>query len=349
MGKEKIVFLCIIVLINNIIGVRSQILDKSIAVVFLYKTENISLKTINLQYDLLQKQTKSLTGITETSITKKEVLEAAINDILITQEANNAGVIVTAKQIDDIIQFQKESYRTPISDEDFQTLMTKQTGLLWTDYREQIRKRILQEQYIATKYQNRLQEIREPTNAEIRKMYDEYATMFVNPSMLRSDHLFWDFRSLDAAQRKVLKKEAQDMEKIINRDVVTFDKKLKESLENPNIEGGDLGYIIRDEQTKDILGDSFLDTVFALEDNEISGLVTSKSGYHIVKITDKRPAKLLGLDDPILPGEKVTVKQRIITTLQTQYRQEKFSELIQEEVKELRKKASIRILDDDFK
>ncbi len=347
-GSVKYIFLCVL-LISNAIGLWSQILDKSIAVVSLYKTENVSLKTVDMQYDLLQRQAENLTGIAETSITKKEVLEAAINDILITQEANKSGVVVTAKQIDDIIQFQKEAYGTPISDEDFQSLMVKQTGLQWPDYREQIRKRILQEQYIATKYQKDLQVVREPTEAEIQKLYDEYATRFINPSMLRSEHLFWDFRGLNAAERKTLKQEAQKMAQTIDNDVAVFDKELKKSLENPAIEGGDLGYIIRDEQTKEILGASFLDIVFALKDNQVSDLVTSNSGYHIVKITDKRPAKLLGLEDPILPGEKVTVKQRIITTLQTQYRQEKFADLIQKEVEELRKRASVRILDDQFK
>ncbi len=327
----------------------SQILDKSVAVVTYIKTESITKNKIDKQYNLLAKQTASLDGDFSASLTKKDVLEATIDDILISQAANAQGLNVGSQQIDEIIKLQKEAYGTPISDEDFKTLMEKQTGLSWAEYRTQIRKRLIQEQYITVKYENELREVRTPSNADITKTYEEYATLFLNPAMVRIEHLFWDARDVSSQDRRKMKDEAERSAKTIKKSSDKFDSELKKSLENVKIEGGDLGYIIRDDQTKRILGVSFLDLIFSLKEGEVSSAIESNSGYHIVKVTDKRSAKLLSLDDPILPGERVTVRERIISTLQDQYRQQKFTELIKVEVEELRKKAKIRILDPKFK
>ncbi len=58
-------------------------------------------------------------------------------------------------------------------------------------------------------------------------------------------------------------------------------------------DGGDLGYFTRDRMVKE-----FGDVAFSLKPGEISGVVKSQFGYHIIKVEDKR-------DRPVPPLDQV--------------------------------------------
>lgn len=60
----------------------------------------------------------------------------------------------------------------------------------------------------------------------------------------------------------------------------SLDKKTKDN-------GGDLGYV----QWSQFGSESLKETAFKLKPGEVSGIVQSQFGYHIIKVTDKKPAK----------------------------------------------------------
>ena len=66
--------------------------------------------------------------------------------------------------------------------------------------------------------------------------------------------------------------------------------------------GGDLGWVSRGQMVK-----NFEDAVFALKPNEISNVVTTEYGFHIIQVLEKQPAHLQTLDE---------VKPAIIATLE---------------------------------
>lgn len=321
----------------------AQVLDRTIAVVTLYKSENLSRTEFEKKLDLWVKQTKQEV----TDEIKETVLTATINDILISQAAGKAGIIASNQQINEMINQQKQALGTPISDDDLKDFIQTQSGMSWTEYRDQVRNRIVQEQYIYKKYGDQLKDIKDPTKQEILNMYDLYATEFTNPAMVRVDHLFWDTRD-DTKGSGVQKKNAEKTFKQIGKSVSKFDDFMERSLDDSSFEGGDMGYIIRDDSTFRILGESFLKSVFSMKKNEVGGVFQTNLGFHIVKITDKRGAKLLQLDDPIFPGENNTVRDRVFALLINKKQQEKFLSLVKNEVKDLRKKAKIRILSKNY-
>lgn len=320
---------------------RAQVLDKTVATVKLTKTENISQQQLDQQYSLLEKQT----GKTLTQDEKKEVLESIINDALVLQAAESGAspVSITEQQVDQAIAMQRQSLGTPISDADFRQWVKSQLGIEWNDFRKKIKNVLTQQQYIALKYSKELQDVQKPTEKNIQDFYDQYATNFTNPAMVRISHLFWDTRNAATQEaRNAIQKKAFDTAAAINQKTALFDEYYKKSVDDASYIGEDLGYIIRDPQSEKILGTEFLDKVFSMSANQVSGAIVSKSGYHVVKVTDKRTPKLLQLADPILPGQKVTVKERINDILLNNNQQQKLLELIQTEVAELRKKATIK-------
>lgn len=335
---KKIFTLC---LLSISIFSYAQVLDKTIATVTLFKTENISKTKLNKQLDIWERQTQQ--PITDD--VKESVLTATINDILISQAADNAGIVATNQQINEVINQQKEALGAPISDKDFRELIKSQSGLEWEEYRDQVRTNIMQRQYIYKKYTNELENFSQPTERQIQETYDQYATQFTNPAMMRVTHLFWETENKNDATAK---RAAEKIAGQINGSKEKFEDFLAKSLDDPSFDGGDLGYVTRDESTYRILGANFLDTIFSKQKDEVTGVVKSNLGYHIVLITDKRKAKLLDLDDPIFPGEKTTVRDRVANILEQQNQQDHFFELVKKEVANLRKKAKINILSKDY-
>ena len=90
--------------------------------------------------------------------------------------------------------------------------------------------------------------------------------------------------------------------------------------------GGDLGYFQQGQMVK-----PFSDAAFALEEGAVSDIVTTKFGYHLIKVTDKRAAGLSPYAD---------VKEEI----QGHLKNRRSGEAVEARVKTLREKADIEIV-----
>jgi peptidyl-prolyl cis-trans isomerase D len=87
--------------------------------------------------------------------------------------------------------------------------------------------------------------------------------------------------------------------------------------------GGDLGWVSRGQMVK-----NFEDAVFTLKPNEISNVVTTEYGFHIIQVLEKQPAHLQTLDE---------VKPAIIATLKNQNVFDRMQELADKARAELAK------------
>ncbi len=75
---------------------------------------------------------------------------------------------------------------------------------------------------------------------------------------------------------------------------------------------GDFGYIrINDLPRKKLLGGHFYDSVFSLDLNQISGVIKSNMGYHIIRMKEIIKPHILEIDEKINPAAKKTVHDRI--------------------------------------
>ena len=89
-----------------------------------------------------------------------------------------------------------------------------------------------------------------------------------------------------------------------HRDGKDFSELAKKDSECPSkTKGGDLGYFRRGQMVK-----PFEDVAFSLKPGEVSGVVETDFGFHIIKVTDKKPATTVSYEE---------VKDRIIATLKS--------------------------------
>jgi len=106
-----------------------------------------------------------------------------------------------------------------------------------------------------------------------------------------------------------------------------FSELAKQNSEGPTaVRGGDLGYFQRGRMVPE-----FEEVAFSIDNvGDVSDIVKTKFGYHIVKLSDRQPEKLLGLEE---------VKERIVRQLESKNRREIRQTLDQD----LRGKANVII------
>jgi acyl-CoA synthetase (AMP-forming)/AMP-acid ligase II len=101
-------------------------------------------------------------------------------------------------------------------------------------------------------------------------------------------------------------------------------KAAKEVSEGPSAKkGGDLGFFKRGQMVK-----PFEEAAFAMKPGQTSGIVRTRLGFHIIKVTDKKP-------------ESMTDFKKVEEKIKTYLKQKKVQEGVQTLIASLRKKAKI--------
>ena len=92
---------------------------------------------------------------------------------------------------------------------------------------------------------------------------------------------------VQTAEKKVLQAKAEDLLKQLKNGADFADLAKKNSQDGTAENGGDLGWFVRNQMVPE-----FDSVAFTLKPKELSGVVTSPFGYHIIQVLEKEPAKL---------------------------------------------------------
>lgn len=131
-------------------------------------------------------------------------------------------------------------------------------------------------------------DVKGPSEKEIRKFYDASSGKFTMPEMVRASHIVIH-HDPKVKDEQVQKQMQQILEKL--RDGADFGKVTGEHSSCPD-NGGDLGYFPRGSMVTE-----FEDVVFGMEVGAVSDVFKTEFGYHIAKVTDKKPATVCPLED----------------------------------------------------
>lgn len=109
------------------------------------------------------------------------------------------------------------------------------------------------------------------------------STKIVKPKEVRASHIPIAARGLDAEQKANAKEKIESLLKQI-RSGESFEELAKKYSDCPSkANGGDLGYFGKGKMVKE-----FEDAAFALDIGEVSDVIETIFGYHIIKVTDRR-------------------------------------------------------------
>ncbi|TNJ67350.1 peptidylprolyl isomerase [Paenibacillus hemerocallicola] len=194
-----------------------------------------------------------------------QVLNNLINEELVKQEADKAGVQVTDADLNKELDSFKKSLSLS-SDEEFD-MMLMQYGMTKDELKKQMPMQV------------RLRKLLEPktdvTEEEMKKYYDENKEMLATPEQVKASHILVSTKEESEAILAQLNTGAD------------FAQLAKEKSIDPGSKdnGGDLSYFAKGKMVKE-----FEDAAFTLPVGQISNVVQTEHGFHIIKVTDKKAA-----------------------------------------------------------
>ncbi|MBA3696982.1 MAG: SurA N-terminal domain-containing protein [Methylotenera sp.] len=119
---------------------------------------------------------------------------------------------------------------------------------------------------------------------EIKKYYDENAAKFQGNEQRRASHILIGFGvNATPEQKQQAKTKAQEVLAILKKNPKRFEELAVKDSQDPGSasKGGDLGSFGRGAMVK-----PFEEEVFKMKVNQISDIVESEFGYHIIKLTE---------------------------------------------------------------
>ena len=151
---------------------------------------------------------------------------------------------------------------------------------------------------------------------EINDYYKQNLKNYQTPQQRRASHILIKAdKSASAADKAAAKAKAEEVLALVKKQPGDFAQLAKQYSEDEGskAQGGDLDYF-----GKGVMLKPFEDAAFSLKQDEISGLIETDFGYHIIRVTGIKPAGQKTLDE---------VKVAISEEIKKQKANKKFSEL----------------------
>ncbi len=143
---------------------------------------------------------------------------------------------------------------------------------------------------------------------EIKSWYDAHIEQFQEKEERKASHILITVKS-DAgeAEKAKAREKAQGLLDQVRKAPQSFAEVARKNSEDTESakRGGDVGYFARG-----MMVAAFENAAFRLKPDEISGLVESEFGFHIIRLTGIKPAKVRGLEEVRADIERELKKER---------------------------------------
>jgi len=209
-------------------------------------------------------------------VVKKQAAESLINRKLLREAADREEITASEEEIDKRMEMIKSKFDSP----EAYSRQLAAIGITQKDLRKEMENALRMEKLL----QRHVGEIEEPTEAEVESFYKENEERFKQPEMVRASHILVKTEPEESQPERAAKRlEAAKLLGEIQNGA-DFGRIASQRSACPSKErGGDLGYFERGRMVK-----PFEDAAFSLNTGEISDLVETQFGYHIVKVTDRK-------------------------------------------------------------
>ncbi len=220
---------------------------------------------------------KSGTPLPAQEVLQKQLLEKMINDMVQVQEAKETGIKIDEATLDKTLQ--RIAEENTVSMTDFRRLI-EQDGLVWTKFREEIREQALQARLREREVEGNIN----VTEAEVDTQLSLETREANQDQEFRLAHILVQVpEQATSAQIEVRRKRAlQALGEL--RKGAEFAQVSAQFSDAPDaLQGGNLGW-----RASGRLPAIFLEALNALKQGEITDILRSANGFHIVKLLDKR-------------------------------------------------------------
>jgi peptidyl-prolyl cis-trans isomerase SurA len=276
---KKVLSIFGVILISSFGSISSSeaIVDRIVAIV---NQEIITLSEVEKWIDPLQKEIQTedhLERRKRVRELRQKVLERLIEEKLIDHEAKRLGIKVASKEVEAAIEDIKQ--HNAFTQEDFEKALVKE-GLTFEAFKKQIAKRLQSTKLVnfSVKVEVKAEE------KNLRDFYQKNIERYQSKESYRPAHILFaipkeatseDIREIRKKCQKVLDKikggeDFGEMALLYSEDASSKDR-------------GDLGFFKNGE-----LLPAFEKEALRLQVGEVSGIVRTDFGFHIIKLIDRR-------------------------------------------------------------
>jgi len=263
----------------------------------------------------LSRAGKGLSGSQLTEM-KKQALENLIDRELLYQESQRQGIKVDEAVINEEIDALKK--RFPSEAEMKKSLARMK--LSETFMRSQFTQERAIQQLIDKEFGQKVT----VADKDVKAYYDKTPDFFKQPEQVQARHILIkvDLQA-DQTARAEARKKLENVQQKLHKGG-DFAALAKEFSQCPSsADGGNLGSFKRGQMVK-----PFEEAAFALKPGEVSDIVETKFGYHLIEVTDKQPETTISYED---------VKDRLKQYL----RQEEIQKEVRLYVEKLKEKSEV--------
>lgn len=263
-----------IVLISGYLLAQENVIDKVVAVI---DNEIILQSELDFQTAIYASQRGMNPNAPEL---KRQILNTMIDEKLVYAQAELDSIVITDAEVTQRIEYQitvlKQQYGSEASIEKMYGMSIEK---IKRELKEDVRKNLM------------VQRLREknfaPVEASRREVEDFYNTykdsLGMIPEKLRIFHIFRNPKATDR-----LKKQYREFAQAVLDSIkqgASFEEMAKKYSEDPGSKayGGDLGFV-----KKGVFYPQFEAAAFALDAGELSDVVETPVGYHIIELLERR-------------------------------------------------------------
>lgn len=217
---------------------------------------------------------------------KKRILNQHLEKMLILQKAEEMG----AKPNEEEIKEELQSVKDRFPDEEAFKNALQQQGKTVEDLEKDIREGLT----IRAVMDKITEDSVQVTEEEMKEFYEENSQMSKQEPQVKASHILLKVeQDMSEEDKAEIEKELQQIRKDIINEEAEFSQMAKKNSDCPSsAKGGDLGWFGKGKMVPE-----FEKAAFDLKPGEVSEVVKTDFGYHIIKVTDKKEAKDLSFEE----------------------------------------------------
>jgi peptidyl-prolyl cis-trans isomerase C len=275
----------------------------------------------NIPKDQLDQMTNEMT---------KQAVDMLVDMKILDQAIAKSGLDISKDELKKYIKNQIDDMLkgSPMSFKDYEKMLKERSGMTFEEMLEQetsrpeAKRTVLQSLYIEKENPKAIEVTEKETNDFYTKNKDRFST----PEEVQASHILIKIEK-DATDKDkaAAKKKIEAIKKQIDGGA-DFAKLAKENSACPSSsQGGDLGFFGRGQMVP-----AFEKATFAMKVGDVSDVVETQFGYHLIKKTGEKPAK-------------VTPLKEVASGIKAQLKMQKTFEAQQAIIDKLKKSAKIKI------
>ena len=246
-----------------------------------------------------------------------QLRETLINRALLLQQSQALGVDVNPSLVTKAL----DAFKAGFQNADDYTRSLREMGFTEEEMIGQIKNGLV----IKTLIDKEVIDTLTVSDGQIRSFYEDNPDLFRRPEQVKASHILVQVpESADEAQKAQAQAAIRALKQRIDNGEDFATLAMDHSACPSKAKGGDLGFFGREEMVA-----PFSEAAFALQPGQVSDVVTTRFGYHLIRVTERQAEEAMAYND---------VKDAIATRL----RQEQEEQRIAAYIEKLKEHADIK-------